>query len=402
MTKTARFLEPWDDTPPRMGERLPPTDPQSPSYWIDPPFLQAFSESMVRPFADRYFRAEVHGLAHLPRARPALVAMNHSGMGWPWDAIIFMHRIPAHMGYERPWFVRGFALPYFFMLPGLGPLVLRTGMYPATFRNLDRLLCEGELLLYYPEGAEGIGKGWSKRYALQPFHTSFVKNAVKWGAPVVPTVCIGAEELNPLAHNASSLAKLTGIPIFPVSPLQLALFPTWLTSAMFVLPSRLRYHVGPPLRFRIDPARAGEDDYRTAAEELRAVMQGMIDEHRATPPEPALPPPPAASPWTYPWTAKDRALAALPFGWPLLYLRFWNAWHAAHGSPPPGKPAYAPHERSEADQLALLWPWAWTLPIARHRRALFADPLGIRSAFGLGGAEPRPVQAPLAHGDAIP
>lgn len=393
MTSARTYLEPWDGSPTRTGDRLPATDRRSPSHWLDLDFVRAFSESMVRPWAERYFRASVRGAENLVAARPSLLAMNHSGMGWPWDAVVFMNLVASRFDYGRAWVLRGFALPFFFTIPGLAPLCLRTGLYPATFKNLDLLLNERELVLYFPEGAEGIGKGWAKRYALQPFHTSFIKLAAKYGAPITPCVCIGAEELNPFATNVEALAKLTGLPIFPVSPLQLALFPAWLTSALFALPSRLRYHVGAPLRFRLDPSEATEDDYRRAAEELRGIMQRMIDEGRA---ESAAPAPPREEPraklpgeYRYRYSPIDKALAALPFGWPVLYLRFWNAYHAARGAAHEGaeaekaQPAYGAHPLSAADQAMLLAPWLWPVPLARHFKALFReDPHLIRATFG--------------------
>ncbi|MCS6901523.1 MAG: 1-acyl-sn-glycerol-3-phosphate acyltransferase [Myxococcales bacterium] len=328
---------------------------------------------MVRPWADHYFRASVSGLKRIPQARPALLAMNHSGMGWPWDAIVLMHLMARHHDYQRSWVLRGFALPFFFELPGLGPLILRVGLYPASFRHLERLASEGELVLYFPEGVAGIGKGWRRRYQLQNFHTSFVKVAVRHRAPVLPCVCIGAEELNPLAENLPRLARLTRLPIFPLSPLQLVFFPTWLTSAFFALPSRLRYEIGDSVRFALDPATATEADYQAAAAELRQEMQRMLDRARRNPAYPDPPAPPRPSPFVYEYRLEDRALAMLPFGWPLLYLRFWNAYQATCGVPPaPGRPAWAPHKLDGLDELFHLAPWGWLLSLFRHRKAMLS------------------------------
>ncbi len=367
------LLVPWDGAAPRRDAPLPVASPDSPDHWLDLDFARAFSESMVRPWADGWFRASVEGAEHLPAARGAILAMNHSGMGWPWDAVVFMHRLGARHDYARAGVARGFALPFFFTLPGLGPLIRRTGMWPARFDELFRLLGQGELVLYFPEGVEGIGKGWRRRYRTQPFHTSFVRACVRYRAPVLPCACLGAEAMNPLATNLPRVARASGLPIFPLSPLQLALFPTWLTSMFFALPTRLRYVIGAPLMFRLDEATATDADYRAAAEELRRVIQGMIDEHLHAPAPPVREPLPASGPgpFVYPWTASDQALAALPWGWPLLYLRFWNAYQAA--VPPSGRvgaATYAPHAIDTLDEAALLVPWGWLLPLVRHRREL--------------------------------
>ena len=387
-----RLLVPWDGAPPISGPRLPVTDPHSPSHWLDLDFVRSFSESMVRPWADHYFRATVHGAERIPAARPTIVAMNHSGMGWPWDAVLFMHRLGARSDYAREGLPRGFALPYFFQLPGLGALILRVGLWPARFEELVRLLTEGELVLYYPEGVSGIGKGWKKRYQVQRFHTSFVRAAVAARAPIVPCACIGAEGLNPLAVDAPPLAKATGLPIFPISPLVLALFPTWLSSAFFALPARIRYFVGEPLSVRLDPATATDDDYRAAAEELRVVLQRLVDDHRHDAP-PGREPLPTSGPGklVYRWRARDLALAALPMGWPMLYLRFWNAWQDAFPEGPPGGARYDKHPLDGLDEAAFLLPWGWPASLLRHRRAILQA--GRRVAQALA---PTDVKAPAA------
>ncbi len=180
-------------------------------------------------------------------------------------------------------------------MPGLAPLIRRTGMWPATYPDLLRLLGERELVLYFPEGVAGIGKGWKRRYQTQPFHTSFIRACVRYRAPVLPCACVGAEAMNPFATNLPRVARASGLPIFPLSPLQLALFPTWLSSVFFALPTQLRYFIGAPLTVRLDEATATDADYRAAAEELRVIIQGMIDAHRDDPAEPVHEPVPPAS-----------------------------------------------------------------------------------------------------------
>lgn len=367
----ASLLVPWDGTPPRHDPPLPRSSPASPSHWLDVDFARAFSESMVRPWADGWFRAVVHGAEHVPAARGAVLAMNHSGMGWPWDAVIFMHRLAARRGYARDGLPRGFALPFFFDVPGLAPLIRRTGMWPATYPDLLRLLGERELVLYFPEGVAGIGKGWKRRYQTQPFHTSFIRACVRYRAPVLPCACVGAEAMNPFATNLPRVARASGLPIFPLSPLQLALFPTWLSSVFFALPTQLRYFIGAPLTVRLEEATATDADYRAAAEELRVIIQGMIDAHKGDPDEPVnepVPPPPPGG-FAYPWGPSDHALSALPMGWPTLYLRFWNAYQAAVPGRGAGR-AYDRHALDRLDEAALLVPWGWMLTLARHRRTL--------------------------------
>ena len=72
----------------------------------------------------------------------------------------------------------------------------------------------------------------------------------------------------------------------------------------------------------------------------------------------------------YRWRARDLALAALPMGWPLLYLRFWNAWQDAFPEGPPGGARYEKHPLDGLDEAAFVIPWAWPVSLLRHRRAI--------------------------------
>ena len=70
-----------------------------------------------------------------------------------------------------------------------------------------------------PEGFKGIGKPFRERYKLQRFgRGGFVSAALRTGVPIIPCSIVGAEEIYPMIGNAKALARLLGLPYFPITP----------------------------------------------------------------------------------------------------------------------------------------------------------------------------------------
>ena len=71
----------------------------------------------------------------------------------------------------------------------------------------------------FPEGFKGIGKPYTERYKLQRFgRGGFVSAALRARVPIVPVSIVGAEEIYPILGNAGTLARLLGLPYFPLTP----------------------------------------------------------------------------------------------------------------------------------------------------------------------------------------
>jgi 1-acyl-sn-glycerol-3-phosphate acyltransferase len=258
--------------------RCAPGNPRCPNQWFEPGFSRALSGALA-PFFDQYFHPTIDGIERLPAPRPAILVMNHSGMSFPWDAILLQHAVLRAGRGERRWMARPLGVRGLFALPGLNQLALRLGIWPATTHSLEQLVGHGELLLHFPEGLAGLAKGWSRRYRLRPFHTSVFRIAARYQVPIVPVACVGAEEFNPFAINLSWIGKFFGIPMFPLSPIQLLLYPHFATAFPWVLPSRVTFHVGEPITL---PAGAGDDRHvlQAAAWQARRVVQDMLDAYR--------------------------------------------------------------------------------------------------------------------------
>src|SRR5206468_9469561 len=103
---------------------------------------------------------------------------------------------------------------------------------------------------------KGLGKPFRERYQLQRFgRGGFVASALRTGRPIVPCAIVGAEEIYPVVANAAPLARLLGLPYFPITPT----FP-WLGPLGLVpLPSKWIIEFGEPIETAPLGAAAAED-----------------------------------------------------------------------------------------------------------------------------------------------
>jgi 1-acyl-sn-glycerol-3-phosphate acyltransferase len=130
-------------------------------------------------------------------------------------------------------------------LPYVSYLFSRWGQIVGTPENCKRLLEDEEAVLVFPEGARGVSKPYTQRYQLQEFGLGFMRLALETGAPIVPVAVVGAEEQAP-AFNMRPLARMLGVPAFPVMPIP-PFFPA------LPLPSKYRIYLGEPLSFTGHP-----------------------------------------------------------------------------------------------------------------------------------------------------
>jgi 1-acyl-sn-glycerol-3-phosphate acyltransferase len=239
-----------------------------------------FSAELLVPLGRRYFRAEFHGLEKISEGGPTLIYMNHAGMAFPWDFLILGGEIARRRGPD--FWLRGPGEKVFsrnrifnYILPERW--LETVGGVEATFQNIEKLFRHGHTMLYAPEGAAGMGKGWHRRYRLQRFHTSFVKLAAKYGAKLVPAVCLGGENLHPLSVDVPPLARLLGFPFFGISPLAPFVIP-FPSMLVWSVPAKLRYHIFDPIELPDeDYERYTDREWQALADRLRLDLQGKID-----------------------------------------------------------------------------------------------------------------------------
>src|SRR3954451_7583276 len=179
--------------------------------------MRALARALYDPVYRYWLRAEWEGLEHVPLDGGALLVANHGG-AIPSDAPVVMHGIETEL--LRP--VYGLAENLFRALPVLGTLWSRTGGVPAHPDNAYRLLHdEQQLVLVFPEGTKATGKLVRDRYQLRRFgRGGFVEIAMRAGVPIVPMAIVGNEEAMPILWKSARLAKMLGLPSFPITPNQ--------------------------------------------------------------------------------------------------------------------------------------------------------------------------------------
>lgn len=207
-----------------------------------------------------YFRTEVFGIDRVPDGR-VLVVANHSGQ-IPVDGLLIGTALMLDA--EPPRFPRSMVERWSAELPFVSVFFPRCGQVVGSPDNARRLLENDEALVVFPEGSRGISKTFDRRYQLVPFGLGFMRLALETGTPIVPVGVVGGEEQLPSVANLEPLAKLFGMPAFPVIP-QLFL------GMAFPLPTRYRLYFGEPMVFSGDP----DDDDAVIGEKV-ARVQGTI------------------------------------------------------------------------------------------------------------------------------
>ncbi|MGQ4516466.1 1-acyl-sn-glycerol-3-phosphate acyltransferase [Streptomyces sp. DW26H14] len=209
--------------------------------------------SLIRPLYENYFRVDVKGIENIPSEGGALVVANHSGT-LPLDGLMMQVAVHDHHPADRR--LRLLAADLVFMLPVVNELARKAGHTLACTEDAEELLGRGEVVGVMPEGFKGLGKPFGERYKLQRFgRGGFVSTALRAGVPIVPCSIVGAEEIYPMLGNAKTLARLLGIPYFPLTPT----FP-WLGPLGAVpLPTKWTIQFGAPIPTDGYPPEAAED-----------------------------------------------------------------------------------------------------------------------------------------------
>jgi 1-acyl-sn-glycerol-3-phosphate acyltransferase len=215
--------------------------------WGRSEHMRALLRQVYEPVYSRWFRVEWEGMDRIPAHGGALLVANHSG-AIPSDAPVIMHGIERDMG--RP--VYGLADYFFRTVPVVGTLWSRAGGVSANPDNAYRLLHDQQqLALVFPEGTKGPSKSYTDRYRLRRFgRGGFVEIAMRAGVPIVPLAVVGSEETMPVVFRLPGLAKLLGVPYFPVTANVLLLGPL---GVVVPFPAKFRVRVLNPITFDVPP-----------------------------------------------------------------------------------------------------------------------------------------------------
>ncbi len=248
--------------------RIEKLTPPRNEYGGDPYGLDIdFALAAVAPFVwlyRRYFRVELHGVERVPADGRVLLVANHSGQ-LPFDAA--MIAVGLLVEKDPPRFARALVERWVPTLPFVSSFFARIGQVVGTPENARRLLAAGEAILVFPEGVRGLNKPFRERYRLRRFSAGFLRLALEAGAPIVPIGVVGAEEQSPAIAEIAPLARLLGLPAFPITA----------TLVPFPLPTRYHVHFGEPLRFAGSPDDDEAEIERRVAE-VQAAVQALLDQ----------------------------------------------------------------------------------------------------------------------------
>jgi len=223
-----------------------------------------------------YFRVQGEGHENLPENGPAVLAANHAGL-LPFDAAMSVVDVMLHT--DPPRLPRAIVDRWAGELPFVNVFYARVGQVIGTRENFSDLLDDGQLVLVFPEGIEGVRKTVTQRYRLQHFRVGFVERALRAGAPIVPMAVIGSDDQTPILFDVKPVARALGLPVAPITPT----FP-WL-GPLGLLPYPVRYRIvyGEPLRYHERFGPEGADDPRLVrylAKQVRRAVQQLVDRHR--------------------------------------------------------------------------------------------------------------------------
>ena len=241
-------------------------------FGFDPHFNNAIMMPLLRTMFTSWFRVDVTGVENLPDTGAALVVANHAGV-LPFDGL--MASVGVHDKHPAHRSLRLLAADIVFDSPILGQAARKAGHTMACTADAHRLLSKGELTAVFPEGYKGLGKRFKDRYKLQRFgRGGFVSAALRTKAPIIPCAIVGSEEIYPMIGDLKLLARLLGLPYFPITPL----FPLAGPVGLIPLPSKWHLEFGEPIPTTGYDYSAREDPMLTfeLSDHVRETMQRMI------------------------------------------------------------------------------------------------------------------------------
>jgi len=224
--------------------------------FLEEEFPRYLVKNALGPINDLYFRSRFVGFDNMPERNnpehPLIFASNHSGMAFPWDAMVFTSEMFRRNDFKFHYAARALTAPMLSQSRLMNPFLIsnfwkRGGGIDATSLNFETMMYyKRSNLLVYPEGVPGIGKGFDKRYQLQRFSTSFIRISLKYRTDIIPFATVNGEYINPYNLKSEFLNKIVqkiGIPFLPVGFMTLLIpFQPWIFY--FAFPAKLTYVMG--------------------------------------------------------------------------------------------------------------------------------------------------------------
>ena len=256
-------------------------------------YTDLFIKAVIEPIDKIWFRSELIGWDNMPERNnlqiPLILASNHSGMAFPWDAIVFGYKMNTKFNFGNST-IRALSSPMLSQSNLMNPFLIKnlwkkSGAIDATFLNFETMMQNPDNnLLIYPEGVPGIGKGFNKRYIIQELKTSFVRMSIKYKTDIITFSTVNAEYINPFSYSSKIINKFVkriGIPFLPIGPiLPFILLQPWLFY--FAFPAKLFFVLGrriKPYEMIDKPvSEIVQEEYILLATKIHKMMQDDLTE----------------------------------------------------------------------------------------------------------------------------
>lgn len=264
------------------------------NQYYDAEYLESVSKHIFERLVAIYFRPKFVGFEEYVERndpdKPIIFAGNHSGMAFPWDAMVFGSGLYQICKGQNERFLRALVAPMLSETQLMNPFLTRdmwkrVGGVDATSLNFETLMQFKETdVLIYPEGVPGIAKGFNRRYQLQRFSTSMIRMSLKHGTDIVPVYSINGEFINPYSYRVdwiSRLIRLIGVPFLPIGFLtfMMPFFP-WIFY--FAMPAKLHFVVGKRIKpYKLTDLSFDEmtrSDFQAVRDQVQQQMQTEINE----------------------------------------------------------------------------------------------------------------------------
>lgn len=307
---------------------------------IDPEFAQSLVENVLKLLNEIYFRPEFKGFDEEIKRNnphsPVVLVSNHSGMAFPWDAIIYTSGMLQKFNYDVDKVCRTLVAPVLFQLGMFRPYIIphfwnRCGGIPATYSNFETLMhLPTSNVLVYPEGILGIGKGFNRRYQLQRLATSFVRMSLKYKTDIVPFATVNGEYVNPYAYSFPTVNRIgkaiLGLPFIPLSILLLFLIlQPWMFY--FSMPAKLTFVRGKRIRYDELTDKEYDDLSKEEVRAIRDKVQRQIQSELTAAVEAyGKKPYDLRAFFRLAWKNIRFFPFFLPFGFPFLFSEFYRQW----------------------------------------------------------------------------
>ncbi len=223
------------------------------SDYFDKEYLISIYDELFTRLAPYYFRPQFIGFEEYPERnhpdKPLIFISNHSGMAFPWDAMVFGGGLYQICLEKNERYVRVLTSPALSETKLMNPYLLpdfwkKLAGIDATSLNFETMMNIPETdVVIYPEGVPGIGKGFNRRYQLQRFSTSFIRMSLKYETDVIPIYSINGEYINPYSYRSkfiNFLSQKVGIPYIPIGFLTL-LIPIFPWIFYFGMPAKFYF-----------------------------------------------------------------------------------------------------------------------------------------------------------------